>query len=166
MSSPPSPSSSSSSSSASCPKKTITLKSSDGETFQIEEAAALLSKTLEDMIDENCVSTPIPLPNINGKILAGVVEFCSKHAEAGAEADSLRAWDAEFVAVDQSTLFDYILAADFLEIPTLLGLGCLAQAEKIKGMAPAMIRKTFTIQNNFAPEEEEELRRENEWAFE
>ncbi|KAL3722711.1 hypothetical protein ACJRO7_034996 [Eucalyptus globulus] len=107
MSSPPS-SSSSSTSPPACPKKMITLRSSDGATFEIEEAAALLSKTLESMIGENCAGTPIPLPNIAGKILAGVVEFCSKHAEAGVDAESLRAWDAEFVAVDQATLFDYI----------------------------------------------------------
>ncbi|KAF8033195.1 hypothetical protein BT93_D1947 [Corymbia citriodora subsp. variegata] len=99
---------SSSSPPPSCPKKMITLRSSDGETFEIEEAAALQSRTLENMIDENCASTPIPLPNVNGKILAKVVEFCNKHAEAGVDAESLRAWDAEFVNVEKATVFDYV----------------------------------------------------------
>lgn len=27
------------------------------------------------------------------------------------------------------------------------------------------IRKTFNIKNDFTPEEEEEVRRENQWAF-
>ena len=27
-------------------------------------------------------------------------------------------------------------------------------------------RKTFNIENDFTPEEEEEVRRENQWAFE
>ncbi|KAI6701043.1 hypothetical protein NL676_015367 [Syzygium grande] len=159
-------SSSSSSSSPSCPKKMITLKSSDGETFEIEEIAAVQSKTLENMIDENCASTPVPLPNITGKILAKVVEYCTKHAEDGADAESLRAWDAEFVSVDHPTLFDYILAANFLEIPTLLNLACQSVADMIKGKTPDEIHKIFNIKSAFTLEEEEEVRRENQWAFE
>ncbi|KAF7849928.1 hypothetical protein BT93_L0112 [Corymbia citriodora subsp. variegata] len=157
---------SSSSPPPSCPKKMITLRSSDGETFEIEEAAALQSKTLENMIDENCASTPIPLPNVNGKILGKVVEFCNKHAEAGVDAESLCAWDAEFVNVEQATVFDYILAANFLEIPTLLNLACEVVADMIKGKTPEEIRKFFNIKSIFTPDEEEEVRRENQWAFE
>ncbi|XP_030523046.2 SKP1-like protein 1A [Rhodamnia argentea] len=158
--------SSSSSSLPSCPKKVVTLKSSEGETFEIEEIAALQSKTLENMIDENCADTPIPLPNIKGKILAKVVEYCNKHAEVGVDAESLRAWDAEFVNVENTTVFDYILAANFLEIPTLLDLTCQSVADMIKGKTPAEIEKTFNIKSAFTPEEEEQVRRENQWAFE
>ncbi|MBO8589779.1 hypothetical protein INN88_14385, partial [Staphylococcus aureus] len=31
---------------------------------------------------------------------------------------------------------------------------------------PEEIRKNFSIKNDFTPEEEEEVRRENQWAFE
>lgn len=34
----------------------------------------------------------------------------------------------------------------------------------IKGKTPEEIRKHFNIQNDFTPEEEEEVRRENEWC--
>jgi len=34
------------------------------------------------------------------------------------------------------------------------------------GKTPEEIRKTFNIRNDFTPEEEEEVRRENQWAFE
>lgn len=34
----------------------------------------------------------------------------------------------------------------------------------IKGKSPEEIRKTFNITNDFTPEEEEQIRRENEWA--
>jgi hypothetical protein len=34
----------------------------------------------------------------------------------------------------------------------------------IKGKSPHEIRKTFNITNDFTPEEEEQIRRENEWA--
>ena len=34
----------------------------------------------------------------------------------------------------------------------------------IKGKTPEEIRKTFNIKNDFTPEEEEEVRRENQWV--
>jgi len=36
----------------------------------------------------------------------------------------------------------------------------------IKGKTPEQIRKTFNIQNDFTPEEEEAVRQENKWAEE
>lgn len=95
--------------------------------------------------------------------------------------------------VDQSTLFELILAANYLNIKPLLDLtcgrveawgarretsapraptppplppSCLTVANMIKGKTPEEIRKTFNIPNDFTPEEEEEVRRENQWAFE
>ena len=34
----------------------------------------------------------------------------------------------------------------------------------IKGKSPEEIRETFNIENDFTPEEEEEIRRENAWG--
>lgn len=57
-------------------------------------------------------------------------------------------------------------AANYLNIKSLLDLTCLTVANMIKGKTPEEIRKTFNIENDFTPEEEEEVRRENQWAFE
>jgi S-phase kinase-associated protein 1 len=62
---------------------------------------------------------PIPLPNVSSKILAKVIEYCKRHvADDGLEEDrpqpsddDLKAWDAEFVKVDQGTLFELILVS-------------------------------------------------------
>ena len=35
----------------------------------------------------------------------------------------------------------------------------------IKGKTPEEIRTTFNIKNDFTPEEEAEVRAENQWAF-
>lgn len=35
----------------------------------------------------------------------------------------------------------------------------------VLGKTPEEIRRTFGIKNDFTPEEEEEVRRENMWAF-
>jgi S-phase kinase-associated protein 1 len=170
-------------------KKMITLKSSDGEEFEVEEAVAMESQTIRHMIEDDCADNGIPLPNVNSKILSKVIEYCNKHVQAAkpvaeggapapapaaadsssaapAPAEDLKNWDAEFVKVDQATLFDLILAANYLNIKGLLDLTCQTVADMIKGKTPEEIRKTFNIKNDFTAEEEEEIRRENQWAFE
>ncbi|GJN18738.1 hypothetical protein PR202_gb05933 [Eleusine coracana subsp. coracana] len=168
-------------------KKMITLKSSDGEEFEVEEAVAMESQTIRHMIEDDCADNGIPLPNVNSKILSKVIEYCNKHVHAAAAAaaaksddnndstsasasasggEDLKNWDADFVKVDQATLFDLILAANYLNIKGLLDLACQTVADMIKGKTPEEIRKTFNIKNDFTPEEEEEIRRENQWAFE
>ncbi|KAL6346667.1 hypothetical protein AAG906_000285 [Vitis piasezkii] len=151
--------------------KTITLRSSDGEAFDLEEVVAVESQTIKHMIEDGCADNAIPLPNVTSKILAKVIEYCKKHvetpkAEEHAVNDELKAWDADFVKVDQATLFDLILAANYLDIKSLLDLTCQTVADMIKGKTPEEIRKTFNIKNDFTPEEEEDVRRENQWAFE
>ncbi|XP_010420777.1 PREDICTED: SKP1-like protein 1B [Camelina sativa] len=47
----------------------IMLKSSDGITFEIEEAAAKRSQYLAHMIEDDC-NNNIPVLNVKGKILA------------------------------------------------------------------------------------------------
>ncbi|XP_011003066.1 PREDICTED: SKP1-like protein 1B [Populus euphratica] len=149
------------------------LKSSDGESFEVDEAVAVESQTIKHMIEDDCADNGIPLPNVTSKVLAKVIEYCKKHVESpksddrpSSAADDLKAWDAEFVKVDQATLFDLILAANYLNIKHLLDLTCQRVADMIKGKTPEDIRKTFNIKNDFTPEEEEEVRRENQWAFE
>ncbi|KAL1316011.1 hypothetical protein HN51_000670 [Arachis hypogaea] len=149
----------------------ITLKSSDGEAFEVDEAVALESQTIKHMIEDDCADSGIPLPNVTSKILAKVIEYCKKHVEAAnaeerPNEEDLKTWDADFVKVDQATLFDLILAANYLNIKSLLDLTCQTVADMIKGKTPEEIRKTFNIKNDFTPEEEEEVRRENQWAFE
>ncbi|CAM0952714.1 unnamed protein product [Alopecurus aequalis] len=161
-------------------EKKRTLRSSDGEVFDVEEAVAMESQTIKNMLLEECEGV-IPLPNVTAKILARVIEYCRKHVEArgggGKAGDAedatsrageaeLKTFDQDFVKVDQATLFDLILAANYLDIKGLLDLTCQTVADMIKGKTPEQIRETFNIKNDFTPEEEEEVRKENSWAFE
>ncbi|KAJ6797666.1 SKP1-like protein 1A [Iris pallida] len=160
--------------------KKITLKSCDGEEFEVEEAVAMESQTIRHMVEDGCAENGIPLPNVNSRILSKVIEYCKKHVDCASSSsststkggedkagdDEIKSWDADFVKVDQATLFDLILAANYLNIKSLLDLTCQTVADMIKGKTPEEIRKTFNIKNDFTPEEEEEVRRENQWAFE
>ena len=75
-------------------------------------------------------------------------------------------FDANFVDVEQELLFELILAANYMDIKSLLDLTCAKVASMIKGKTPEQIRKTFNIANDFTPEEEEAVRAENKWAEE
>ena len=95
----------------------ITLRSSDGELFEVDEAVAVQSQAIKHLIDDQCADNVVPLPNVTGPILAKVIQYCKKHAEAGDTNDgdakpadeSLTNWDADFINVDQVTLVDLIL---------------------------------------------------------
>jgi S-phase kinase-associated protein 1 len=77
------------------------------------------------VIEDDCAKNEIPLPNVTSRILAKVLEYCKKHAEATSpkakpSETNLKAWDDEFVKVDQATRFELILAANYLNIKSLL----------------------------------------------
>ena len=165
----------------------VTLISSDHERFEVPEAAATMSQTIRHMIEDGCTDGGIPLPNVTARTLAKVLEFCNEHAAAaaaaaagaGSEAGSssnagkdggadLAGFDKAFVdevKADQATLFDLILAANYLNVKGLLDLTCQTVADMIKGKSVEEIRQTFNIKNDFTPEEEAEIRKENQWAF-
>jgi S-phase kinase-associated protein 1 len=157
----------------------VTLQSNDGVTLEVDRVVAeksmLIKNLIDDLGDESVAATPIPIPNVNEAVLRKVVEWCEKHRgdsiqSAEEENDSRKKttdideWDQKFMQVDQEMLFEIILAANYLDIKALLDVGCKTVANMIKGKSPEEIRKTFNITNDFTPEEEEQIRRENEWA--
>ncbi|XP_050219476.1 SKP1-like protein 1 [Mercurialis annua] len=147
--------------------KKITLQASDGQTFEVEEAVALVSETIRFMIEDGCAENVIPVPNVTGKILSLVIVYAKKHNETtAADDEDIKNWDADFLKVDQKVLFDLIMAANYLNMKALLDLTCQAVADMIKGKTTEEIRQKFNIANDFTKEEEEEVRRENQWAFE
>ncbi|TKC49272.1 hypothetical protein EI555_017152 [Monodon monoceros] len=80
--------------------------------------------------------------------------------------DDIPVRDQEFLQVDQGTLFELILAANYLDIKGLPDVTCKTVASMIKGETPEEIRKTFNIKNDFTEEEEAQVHRENQWCEE
>ncbi|KAL9268462.1 SKP1-like protein [Drosera capensis] len=158
--------------------KVVVLRSSDGETFVVPEAVAMESQTIKQSLEEDFSEGEIPLPNVTAKILAKVIEYCKKHVEFSGEKDEyafykdnekekeIKEWDKNFMDVDQDILFDIILAANYLNIKGLLDLSCSTVADMMRGKKPEEIRAIFNIKNDYTPQEEEEVRQENRWAFE
>ncbi|XP_077233673.1 SKP1-like protein 1A [Tasmannia lanceolata] len=150
--------------------KKVTLKSSDGEVFDVDVEVAKQCETIKYLFEDDWADNVIPLPNVTGNILSLVVAYINKHATDSEDKSvtdyELKDYDDDFIKVDQATLYDLILAANYLNIKSLLYLTCQTVADMIKGKTPDEIRKTFNIKNDFTQEEEEEFRRENQWACE
>ncbi|KAK6786296.1 hypothetical protein RDI58_014821 [Solanum bulbocastanum] len=96
----------------------IILRSFDGEIFEVDEAVTLELQTIKHMIEDDYDNTIIPLPNVTSKISAKVIEYCKQHLEVPKVEDKtakmdLKTFDAKFVKVDQSTLFNLLLVQIF-----------------------------------------------------
>ncbi|KAK7940883.1 Skp1 family- dimerization domain-containing protein [Apiospora aurea] len=156
----------------------VRLQSNDNQVMDVDKAVAerslLIKNMLEDLGDA-AASEIIPIPNVTEPVLRKVIDWCEHHrgdppASNEEESDTrkrtteIEEWDQKFMQVDQEMLFEIILASNYLDIKPLLDVGCKTVANMIKGKSPEEIRKTFNITNDFTPEEEEQIRRENEWA--
>jgi len=139
----------------------LKLLSSDGIEYELDQQLATASGTIKDLMEDAGTEEAIPLPNIDSKTLKQVITHMTTISSKGEEDI------AEYYSkVDQDTLFAMILAANYLDIKELLDNLCKTVANMIKGKTPEEIRKTFNIKNDFTPEEEEQVRRENEWCEE
>jgi len=119
----------STSSSSQVNKKKVVLRSSDGNDFEVDEKVAMESNTIKHMLEDLSDSEAIPLPNVTGKILSKVIEYCKKHVETSKSDDDrfadveLQDWDTDFtkdLIHDQETLFDLILVRIFSSLVNLL----------------------------------------------
>ena len=118
----------------------IKLQSSDGEIIEVDIEIAKQSVTLKTVLEDLGMSDegdddPVPLPNVNVAILGKVVQWCTHHKDdpppeddenKERRTDNIPVWDQEFLKVDQGTLFELILAANYLDIKLLLDVTCKA----------------------------------------
>ncbi|KAJ1720570.1 hypothetical protein LPJ53_004811 [Coemansia erecta] len=129
---------------------------------------------------------PIPLPNVSGPILTKIIQYCQHHkddasrrqpkpsnydlendcSEAAVQQaiEKMDDFDRDFCRVDQGTLYDLLLAANFLDIQPLLDLVGYTVASMMKDKSVQEIRDTFHIKNDFTPEEEKRVIKENSWC--
>ena len=156
--------------------KLITLVSSDGEKIQISAKAAQRSQLVKKIIETHPDDVEIPLSNVKSSILKKIKEYLEHYQDSDPKEierplasqnyqDCVEAWDFEFINIELDTIFEIILAANYMDIKPLLELASSKIASIIKGKTPEEIRKIFNIQNDFTPEEEQQIRDENQWCM-
>ena len=157
----------------------ITLISSDGVEITVERGIVECSILIKDMLsDLGDPDEPIPIPDTKESVLRKVLEWCAHHqndpaptaptaptTEGRTRITDIGEWDQIFMEqLDSDMLYHIIIAANFLDIKLLLEIGCKTVADMIKGKSPEEIRRVWDLQKDFTPEEEAQIRRENEWA--
>merc|ERR1712025_410760 len=126
----------------------ITLSSKDAKDFKLTKKNAFISVLVKTSIENDSSATEVPLPGVEGPILKLVTEYMNHHkgVEPPIIDKPLRSkimrevckdsWDAEFIdgiGDDRQKLYDLILAANYMDIKSLLHLGCAKVASLIKG---------------------------------
>ena len=102
------------------------LESSDGKIFDVQEAVALQSVMIKNVAEDFGYEDPIPLPSVSSDILEKIIQYCTHHVDHPPRPmetqDDVDPWDVDFVKLDRSILFQLALAAQYLDIMSLLYL--------------------------------------------
>ena len=139
----------------------IKLQSNDDKIFEVDEAVARKSKTIDNLLESMATadeSETIPIPRVDGRILELVLKWAEQHKDEPEPTEQFKEelrytgdipkWDQQFLAVDQKTLFEITLAANFLDVNVLFKMACKTVANQIKGKSPDEIRQHFNIEND------------------
>merc|ERR1719309_77245 len=146
----------------------LTLKSGGAvpESFEISKKSAELSKFVTTILEGDSEATVIEIRQVPAETLKHVVDYLQHHK--GKSPDPLPCpvrsihmaqivsdkWDATWIdAFDKKVIFEIILAANYMDIKSLLHLGCAKIATLIKQLDQKEINRII--------EEEEKYRREH-----
>uniref|UniRef100_A0A804IH48 SKP1-like protein n=2 Tax=Musa acuminata subsp. malaccensis TaxID=214687 RepID=A0A804IH48_MUSAM len=136
--------------------KIVKLRSSDGILFEVDEGVARqYSQSIGNLIEDDCATGVIPIFNVTCRILRMLLEYMENHANATNNgvfggpgpvlAHRLKKRDAEFINVDNDTLFDLLEAADYFNVSSILEL-------IVKTIAGKMNDNDEEIKRNKVPE--------------
>nr|XP_017005492.2 S-phase kinase-associated protein 1-like [Drosophila takahashii] len=137
----------------------IRLRTSDGETFetdtQVVKCSGLIMTLLKDSGEEVEENALVLLPCVTSTALRRVLTWAQFHKDddEGKDKRTISSWDARFLEVDKDTLFQLVLAADYLKIQDLLDLTCDVVSTMVHGKTPEQMRKFFNINIDFKPAE-------------
>ena len=172
--------------------KSLNIKTSDDQTFNVDWEVARQSQTIRTMLDDLGIDEDgdsedtIPLPNeeVTGPVFKKVLDWCEKNRgkpeykpdddesdeltkkQEFASYDQLNDWEKDYIKMTVSEMFPLLITANFLEIKGLIKLMTKAVALQIKDKSVEKIRETFGIEDpKWTPEELQKLKDENSWAY-
>ena len=165
------------------PVKTVKLVPSDGSgprivKRKVAELSLLVKEILEDDAEDGDKQEEIPLLRVSGEILDKILTFCEhylsdpfdeipKPIPSASLTSFVPIWYSIFMdeySNNQPELYALILAANYMDVSSLLDLSCAKLASMMKGKRPAELKEMFGITVDFTPEEEEEIREANKWV--
>lgn len=157
----------------------IFLKTNDHVIFKVRMESACMSELIRDMLEnsEDDNDEVIPLPHVQSHVLERIIQYTDYHWNnpaapinkplKGFVEPELGDWDRHFLqTLDCQLLVDILMAASYLDIKDLFDLCCAKIASDLSEKSPEQVRDIFGISNQFTPEEEERIVKENTLSLE
>jgi len=136
--------------------KPLKLTSKDKKEFIVERKQAFISTLVKTSLENDDKAEEVPIPGVTGAILDLVVAYMKEHkgVEPPIIEKPLRSKvmkdvcphkpDADYIdkiGDNRQQLYDLILAANYMDIKSLLHLGCAKVASLIKGQPLEKIKE-------------------------
>jgi len=147
----------------------LTLVSCDdvnGEKFTIDRQSAMMCNLVKSIIEGDADAKTIEIKKVSTKILQFITEYLLHHkgkvpAEIAKPIRSVKMekivedeWDAKFInSKSKRDIFQIILGANYMDIKSLLHLGCAKIATMIKGKSPEEIKKILSEEDDEVKDE-------------
>lgn len=160
--------------------ETVRILTYDGHVLEVPLSIARCSQTWKNLRDDlgEKLEEAIPCERVSTHIMHKIIHWCAHYHQHeavinGEKMDdspeyrgaSIPDFDSKFFeSQTKEEWLDIAVAANYLDIKLLLDNTCKFIAWKIKHYTPEQLREFFNLPNDFTPEEEDQIRRENEWA--
>jgi len=147
----------------------LTLLSCDdvnGQKFTIDRQSAMMCNLVKSIIEGDADAKTIEIKKVSTKILQFITEYLLHHkgkvpAEIAKPIRSVKMekivedeWDAKFInSKSKRDIFQIILGANYMDIKSLLHLGCAKIATMIKGKSPEEIKKILSEEDDEVKDE-------------
>lgn len=157
----------------------------NGKCYVIARNVAMMSGVLKDLLEDKSEGEEIeiPLANIDGKTLATIMMYVNYFVDNAPAripkpmSEPIRSylseWEKKFLdnyllcngkETEHQVLINVLSAAHYLNIPSLISLSCASVADMMKNKTTEQIRNLFHIENDFTPEEEEQIKKDTKWC--
>ncbi|KAJ3260453.1 hypothetical protein HK103_000595 [Boothiomyces macroporosus] len=143
----------------------VKLTTSDDKEYTLDRELIFQSNLIKNMVtDLDVFDAPIPLPNVTSSTLDIVIKYLKIHKDdppppdkpIEKAVDDMIDEDKELMKLEFNIMADVILAANYLDIPGLLDIGCRTVAWHIKQCKDYHeIREKFNIPKELWRSEEE-----------
>jgi len=138
----------------------------NGQQFKIDRQSAMMCNLVKSIIEGDADAKTIEIKKVSTKILEFITEYLLHHkgkvpAEIAKPIRSVKMekiveddWDAKFInGKSKRDIFQIILGANYMDIKSLLHLGCAKIATMIKGKSPEEIKKILSEEDDEVKDE-------------
>lgn len=136
----------------------LKVQCSDGAAFTILHSSSIVRQSafLQAAFHRVDDGNPITVVGLHGVCFAAINEMCEG---SNGEPD----FDGHLAGNNCDQILPDLLAAHLLHISPLVDSACRAVAGQLSGASVERMREMLHVENDFTPEEEEQVRRENAW---